>query len=82
MTAGCQRGASRVLACGSCPWLASTTEQACAGQPGNHHTHLQVWVDAAQVRLLQLHADVLRDQVDSYHIVAPAQTGCHMMWKG
>jgi hypothetical protein len=33
---------------------------------------LQVWVDAAQVVLLQLHADVLRDQVNGNHVVAPA----------
>ena len=33
---------------------------------------LEVGVDAAQVVLLQLHADVLRDEVDRHHVVAPA----------
>ena len=37
---------------------------------GGHE--LQVVVDAAQLRLLQLHADVLRDQVDRHLILLPA----------
>ncbi len=42
--------------------------------------HLQVRVDAAQVVLLQLHAYVLRDEVDGNHVVAPAGVG-HTMKK-
>ena len=38
-------------------------------------SHLQVWVDAAQVVLLQLGANVLRDQVDRHHVVAAAVQG-------
>ena len=38
------------------------------------HAHLQVGVDAAQVVLLQLEADVLCDEVDGHHVVSPAHT--------
>ena len=33
---------------------------------------LQVAVDAAQVGLLQLHADVLRDELNRHHVLLPA----------
>ena len=54
------------------PMQACTTgaSQAAAG------AHLQVGVDAAEVRLLQLHANVLRDQVNGHHVVAPANGEC------
>ena len=39
--------------------------------PAGWAAHLQVRVDAPQVVLLQLRPDVLRDQIDCHHIVAP-----------
>ncbi len=35
---------------------------------------LQVVINAAQVRLLQLHADVLCDQINGHHILIPKHT--------
>ncbi len=37
--------------------------------------HFQVGVDAAKVMLLQLHADMLGDEVNSNHVVAPRVMG-------